>query len=329
MFEKENDDDDDDDDEQLQNNTFLINLTNENIKTAKNNLENIILPSEYWDDEISTETTIPLETQPWFNEVEINIDDINLNNTEKLTDKQLTQNDLVNGKITISSIMVDSQNKDGISKDSTLIPRLTTVTNKRLNKANVTVSDIIDDTTSLGLSRNSTLFLDPPVNYGFVNIYDNGQYLPNEFNSSGNYDPTHSARWDYINQINVNVTIKISKYFKIVNENTGTYSSYFQLTKYSQTTTHTFRSGYGYVFITEGIDYMSINYRNYVQTSSTITLNNTHWFAEITGYNNLYALLLYKNNNTDTPNEKFLSLRDAGDNLTSYTTIYNTNITIL
>ena len=39
--------------------------------------------------------------------------------------------------------------------------------------------------------------------------------------------------------------------------------------------------------------------------------------------------MLYKYNNTNTPNEKFLGLRDAGDNLASYTTIYNTNITIL
>lgn len=203
MYDQEHDDDD------LKNNTFLINLTTENIETAKNNDENIILPSEYWDDEINTSTTIPIEDQPWFNEIEINIDGITMKDIEKLTDKQLKQTDLINGKITVSNLMTDSQNKDGITKDSTLIPKLTTVTNKRLTSSTVTVSDILNDSTSLGLSRTSTLILDPPVNYGVANITNNGQYLPSDFNSSGNYDPTHSARWDYIDQINVTVTKKL------------------------------------------------------------------------------------------------------------------------
>lgn len=204
MYDKEHGDDDDDDDV-CEDNTFLINLTNENIITSKNNEENIILPSEYWDSRVNTSTTIPLEDQEWFNEVEINTDGIIIKELEKLTDKQLTQNNLVNGKITVSDLMVDNQNKDGITKDSTLIPNLTTVTNKRLTSSNVTVSDIINDSSSLGLSRTSTLILDPPVNYGHANITTNGQYLPSDFNSSGVYDPTHSAGWDYIDQINVNV----------------------------------------------------------------------------------------------------------------------------
>lgn len=175
-------------------------------------------------------------------------------------------------------------------------------------------------------------------NVGGCNITSNGQYSPNMFDNTpgpnyGNLLPEgQTSTNQYIDQINVNVPIppiKISKYFQIVNENDGTYSSYFQLTKYSQTTTHTLRSGYGYVFIKENTNEISINYRNYVQTSETLTINNIHWFKEITGLNNLYALILYKYNNTNTPNEKFLSLRDAGDSLTSYTTIYNTNITIL
>lgn len=220
LYDQEHGDDDDDD---LENNTFLINLTTENIETAKINDENIILPSEYWDDEVNTSTTIPLEDQPWFDEVEINIDGVKINEIEKLTDKELTETDLVNGKITVSNLMNDSQNKDGITKDSTLIPKLTTVTNKRLTSSTVTVSDIINDSTSLGLSRTSTLILDPPVNYGVANIDNNGQYLPSDFNSSGNYDPTHSAGWDYIDQINVNVTNKPTIYYYRGSNNNETF----------------------------------------------------------------------------------------------------------
>lgn len=120
--------------------------------------------------------------------------------------------------------MSNSQNNAGITKNSTLIPKLTTVTNKRLTSSTVTVSDIINDNTSLGLSGNSTLILDPPVNYGFCNIDQNGQYSPNQFNSSGEYDPTQSAGWDYIDQINVNVyrNININNlYYAWVNDADG------------------------------------------------------------------------------------------------------------
>ena len=155
-------------------------------------------------------------------------------------------------------------------------------------------------------------------------------YTQPTITTNGTY--TIPSGYTGFNNFSVNVPtppIKISRYFKIVDENTSTYSSYFQLTKYSQTTTHNLYRGYGYVFITEGVDYMSINYRNSVQTASTITLNNLHWFAQITSYNNLAALILYKYNNTNTPNERFLGLRDVYDSLTSYTTIYNTNMTII
>lgn len=126
--------------------------------------------------------------------------------------------------------MVDSQNKDGITKDSTLIPKLTTVTNKRLTSSSVTVSDIINDNTSLGLSISSTLILDPPVNSGFANINTNGQYLPSDFNSSGEYDPTHSAGWEYIDQINVSVKFMINRFYignnyKVSSEFTTIYST--------------------------------------------------------------------------------------------------------
>lgn len=104
--------------------------------------------------------------------------------------------------------MTDSNTNAGITKDSTLIPKLTTLTNQRVVSSTLTISDLIpmiDYNTSMGLSRDSTLILDPPVYNGDVTITNNGTYLPEDFNSNGEYDPTHSANYDYINSITVNV----------------------------------------------------------------------------------------------------------------------------
>lgn len=105
--------------------------------------------------------------------------------------------------------MTDSNTNAGITKDSTLIPKLTTLTNQRVTSSTLTISDLIpmiDYNTSMGLSRDSTLILDPPVYNGDVTIEQNGTYLPEDFNSNGEYDPTHSANYDYINTITVSVT---------------------------------------------------------------------------------------------------------------------------
>lgn len=177
-----------------------------------------------------------------------------INPLETLTNKELIQSNIVDGKITVSNLMNDSQNNSGITKNSTLIPKLTTVTNKRLTSSNVTVSDIIEDQTSLGLSRTSTLILDPPVNYGFCNITNNGNFVPSNFNSSGNYDPTHSAGWEYINQINVNVPREIFKYKKSL---------------------FTISSSDGYT-LSRTID----------SNQSTLTINNKHIFVIFSNSNN-------------------------------------------
>lgn len=214
--------------EELVDNTLTITLNNNAVETAKNNNENIFLPSEYWDELI--ETSIDVQNQPWFNEVELDVDGIT-NPLETLNGKELTQNLLnqTTNKITVSDLMTNATTNKGITKESTLIPKLTKVTNKRLTSSSVNVSDIINDSTSLGLSRSSTLILDPPVNNGDITITNNGQYSPYDFNSQGIYDPTHSAGWDYINQVNVDTTkiLKITNglYFRSSNGNIyGPYS---------------------------------------------------------------------------------------------------------
>lgn len=123
--------------------------------------------------------------------------------------------------------MTNPSTNDGLTKESTLIPKLTTLTNQRVTSSTLTVSDILNDNESLGLSRNSTLVLDPPVNYGDITITEPGQYLPRDFNSQGLYDPTHSAGYEYINQINVN-KIKVEKLAINLNGNI-TYYNYSQL----------------------------------------------------------------------------------------------------
>lgn len=105
--------------------------------------------------------------------------------------------------------MTNPSTNYGLTKESTLIPKLTTLTNRRITSSTVTVSDLIpleQQSTSLGLSRNSTLILDPPVNSGDILITTDGQYLPEDFNSQGLYDPTHSAGFEYINSVTVNIT---------------------------------------------------------------------------------------------------------------------------
>ena len=131
-----------------------------------------------------------------------------------MTNKEITQN-LLNqntNSVTLSNLMTNPSTNYGLTKESTLFPKLTTLTNQRVTSSTLTVSDLIplaDQSTSLGLSRNTTLVLDPPVNYGDITITQSGQYLPSDFNSQGLYDPTHSAGFEYINQINVNVSQKI------------------------------------------------------------------------------------------------------------------------
>lgn len=195
--------------------------------------------------------------------------------------------------------MTDSQNKDGITKDSTLIPKLTTVTNKRLTSSMVTVSDIINDSTSLGLSRTSTLILDPPVNYGIANITNNGRYIPSNFNSSGNYDPTHSAGWDYIDQINVNVKIKFNRFYISSN-----YKTLTNFTVYSNSiSSFVVNSGEAVVRIVESDSSFTVNLL--VNNDSTNkTINLTYDSGKINKYvkfgstNGSSVLKLCYNNNS-------------------------------
>lgn len=229
------------------------------------------------------------------------------NPLETLTDKELTQDNLVNGKIPVSNLMNNSQNYAGITKNSTLIPKLTTVTNKRLTSSTVTVSNIINDNTSLGLSGNSTLILDPPVNYGFCNIEQNGQYSPNQFNSSGEYDPTHSAGWDYIDQINVNVYRKINinnLYYAWVNDPDGDHpENLTKLNFVTMTNPYPINGQKSYITLTNSFNNVYENcFVGWIkpsdQSSSYSNLLNWQYISQgITAPADAYYFYLYNDNN--------------------------------
>ena len=178
--------------------------------------------------------------------------------------------------------MTNPSTNYGLTKESTLIPKLTTLTNQRVTSSTLTVSDLIplaDQSTSLGLSRTSTLVLDPPVNYGDITITQPGQYLPSDFNSQGLYDPTQSAGFEYINQINVNVSPKKSISL-IQSQYNGTIAkndtnSNWRFLSNSQSIS--IQRGYSILSITNSSNKYVINYRFSITSTTNYSFNSNCW----------------------------------------------------
>ena len=152
-------------------------------------------------------------------------------------------------------------------------------------------------------------------------------------NSNGYYKFDGNTLISGTNQdynINVNVTtppIEMSKYIRIKNSYQGTFSSYLELTKYTERTTKQLRSGYSYIWISCSTTDTHIRYMNKCSTATTITTYNNDWFVEkyAVEYDNESTVCFYLNNNTNTPNEIFFELKDVNDsnsNVWSTVTIY-------
>lgn len=250
------------------------------------------------------------------------------NPLETVTNKEITQNLLNqnNNSVTLSNLMTNPSTNYGLTKESTLIPKLTTLTNQRVTSSSVTVSDLIplaDQSTSLGLSRTSTLVLDPPVNYGDITITEPGQYLPSDFNSQGLYDPTHSAGYEYINQINVTQPqpskIKIKKI-------TSNDNNYIWLDENDRSNWH-YISSETNINNTAGRDILFLYIVNntydvgyfWNYKSSTLTVGNKTWYKVAnfpSGYD--YPVRLLDNN--DNQIIEFVD-RISGDNYSGFITL--------
>lgn len=247
------------------------------------------------------------------------------NPLETVTNKEITQNLLTQNtnSVTVSNLMTNPSTNYGLTKESTLIPKLTTLTNQRVTSSTLTVSDLIplaDQSTSLGLSRNSTLVLDPPVNYGDITISEPGQYLPSDFNSQGLYDPTHSAGYEYINQINVTQPqpskIKIKKI--ISNDN-----NYIWLDENDRSNWH-YTSSEININNTAGRDILFLYIVNntydvgyfWNYKSSTLTVGNKTWYKVAnfpSGYD--YPVRLLDNNDNEII---VFTDRISGDNYSGF-----------
>ena len=229
------------------------------------------------------------------------------NPLETVTNKEITQNLLTQNtnSVTVSNLMTNPSTNYGLTKESTLIPKLTTLTNQRVTSSTLTVSDLIplaEQSTSLGLSRTSTLVLDPPVNYGDITITEPGQYLPSDFNSQGLYDPTHSAGYEYINQINVtqqqSSKIKIKKII-------GKTNDYIWVDENNRSGWYYRTSGIN-INVSTGVDiltisllndnnYSIVHYRDYNRT--TLYISSKTWYKAFnfqTGYD--FPVKLLDNN---------------------------------
>lgn len=247
------------------------------------------------------------------------------NPLETVTNKEITQN-LLNqntNSVTLSNLMTNPSTNYGLTKESTLIPKLTTLTNQRVTSSTLTVSDLIpltDQSTSLGLSRTSTLVLDPPVNYGDITITQPGQYLPSDFNSQGLYDPTHSAGYEYINQINVTQPQPSKIKIKKITSNDNNYiwldendrSNWHYI---SSETTINNTAGRDILFLYIVNNTYDVGYFwNY--KSSTLTIGNKTWYKVAnfpSGYD--YPVRLLDNN--DNQIIEFVD-RISGDNYSGF-----------
>lgn len=265
------------------------------------------MPSEWWDEEVTNSKTVA--EQEWINEVEIDVSGLTTqitNPLETVTNKEITQNLLNqnNNSVTLSNLMTNPSTNYGLTKQSTLIPKLTTLTNQRVTSSTLTVSDILNDNQSLGLSRNSTLVLDPPVYYGDITITEPGQYLPSDFNSQGLYDPTHSAGFEYINQINIEIptmAIPELKLSEIVLKN-----NYFQL---SSNIIYFTTSNYDYYFGNYNDQIVIPNDSQYKENGTTYYCRIIIIFKEL--IDNTWAINCQSNYNLDPNTTSTLNINNC------------------
>ena len=219
--------------------------------------------------------------------------------------------------------MTNPSINSGITKESTLIPKLTTLTNQRVTSSTLIVSDLIplaDQSTSLGLSRTSTLVLDPPVNYGDITISEPGQYLPSDFNSQGLYDPTHSAGYEYINQINVTQPQPSKIKIKKITSNDNNYiwlnennRSDWHYVSSEMTINNTAGRDILYIYIVNNT-YLIGYFWNY--KSSTLTISDKTWYKVVnfpSGYD--YPVRLLDNNDNEIV---VFTDRISGDNYSGF-----------
>lgn len=131
--------------------------------------------------------------------------------------------------------------------------------------------------------------------------------------------------------INVNVTeipaLEISRYFKLYNDINGQISTNYYELNYVQvqnTVTYNLNNGYSYLIIVSHTDFSKSGKAFYFlsnftpQTPNSVSFVENHWVCiiapnTITQSSPYIRVLLYKNNNTNQPNEIVLTLRDIDE----------------
>jgi hypothetical protein len=221
----------------LNDNTITLTLDDEDIENAQNQegeLQNIIeIPSETWD-HVITEIDIP--EQDYYNKIKINVEDIDESDNPNTITIQIPETPTLNQQDILENIDVEDSelityNENDLDYGTTInidlseykknIKTLETITNIPLqsNQTTYTISDLMTNQNADGITKDSTLYVNVPVTptpptptIGFANITENGQYLPIDFNSQGEYDPLNpNNNFDYLNQINVNINTKLNK----------------------------------------------------------------------------------------------------------------------
>ena len=172
---------------ELKENKITIGLDEDDIEQAQAQEQNIIIPSEIWDDLIEE---IQIEDQPWYNSIELDVSNIEIPKLETITNSLITQNTQPNQPLTISSLMSNPQSKNGITKDSTLIinvpqQSLETITNYQISQntqpnQSLTISSLMSNPQSNdGITKNSTLIINVPqpiTTNNFRQINSNNTY---------------------------------------------------------------------------------------------------------------------------------------------------------
>lgn len=161
------------------------------------------------------------------------------------------------------------------------------------------------------------------------NITQNGDYIY-EQNENGAWHleskPQDSTEPTDV-KINISIpTLEISKYFKLYNEVNGEVTNYYELNYVQNPTTYTLNDGYSYLIIVSRNDftkngkafYFLVKYSTRSSVSNAITFNDNHWVCiiapnTITQNSDYIRVLLYKNNNTNQPNEIVLNIRDIDE----------------